>query len=427
MVAKIGRGKSLIGALSYNMDKVRNSTATVLAGQKIIESPEGTYTLAQISKSFQVYLAANRKTEKPIVHISLNPDPDDKVTDNNYIAIAKDYMNEMGYGKQPFIIFKHSDIERSHIHIVTVCVDDQGRKISDTFEKRRSMATCRELERLYKLKNAVEKKQKLANPIFRPVSYKAGDSKSQMATVLRYLPKYYQYSTLGAYNALLSLYNMTSEEVKGLYNGSTRQGLIYFALNENGEKASNPFKASLFGKAAGYSQLQLHLNNCKEQMKISPIKSNLTNTIQKAIQAANNENEFKENLNVSGIITVVRRTADERIYGITFIHHTSGTVWNGSQLGKNISAGVFNDWWNKGLKPEFKLQIPLAEGSSESATINIFPENAESAEIDSPSISSAMDTLEEMFGGWLPQAAGDNYEEESFAWRMKKRSKKRKR
>jgi len=379
MVAKIGRGKSLIGSLSYNMDKVRNSTAIVLAGQKIIESPEGTYTLPQISNSFQLYLAANRKTEKPVVHISLNPDPDDKVTDNNYIAIAKDYMNEMGYGKQPFIIFKHSDIERSHIHIVTVCVDDQGRKISDTFEKRRSMATCRELERQYKLKSAVEKKQKLANPIFRPVNYKAGDSKSQMATVLRYLPKYYQYSTLGAYNALLSLFNITSEEVKGLYNGSTRQGVVYFALNENGEKASNPFKASLFGKAAGYSQLQLHLNNCKEQMKISPIKSNLTNTIQKAIQAANNENEFKENLNVSGIITVVRRTADERIYGITFIHHTSGTVWNGSQLGKNISAGVFNDWWNKGLKPEFKLQIPLAEGSSESATINILPKNAESA------------------------------------------------
>jgi len=158
MVGKISRGKSLFGALSYNMDKVKNNRATVLAGQKIIESPDGSFTIPQISNSFQAYLAANRKTEKPIVHISLNPDPDDKVSDYDYKRLAKDYMKKMGYGKQPFIVFKHNDIERTHIHIVTVCVDEEGRKISDAFEKRRSMAACRELERDYNLKSAVEKK-----------------------------------------------------------------------------------------------------------------------------------------------------------------------------------------------------------------------------------------------------------------------------
>jgi hypothetical protein len=63
MIAKIGRGKSLFGALAYNMDKVKNNTATVLAGQKIIESPDGTFTIPQILNSFHAYLAANRKTE----------------------------------------------------------------------------------------------------------------------------------------------------------------------------------------------------------------------------------------------------------------------------------------------------------------------------------------------------------------------------
>src|SRR5690606_2419235 len=145
----IGRGKSLFGALSYNMDKVKNNTATVLVGQKIIESPDGTFTIPQISKSFQAYLVANRKTEKPVVHISLNPDPEDTVNNNDYKTLAKDYMEKMGYGKQPFIVFKHNDIERRHIHIVTVCIDEEGRKISDAFEKRKSMAACRELERKY--------------------------------------------------------------------------------------------------------------------------------------------------------------------------------------------------------------------------------------------------------------------------------------
>jgi len=426
MVAKIGRGKSLFGALSYNMDKVKNNTATVLAGQKIIESPDGTFTIPQISNSFQAYLAANRKTEKPIVHISLNPDPHDKVSYNDYKGLAKDYMEKMGYGKQPFIVFKHNDIERSHIHIVTVCVDEEGWKISDTFEKRRSMAACREVERDYNLKSAVDKKQNRTEPIFKPVNYKTGDIKSQMAAVIRYLPKYYQYTTLGTYNALLSLFNITAEEVKGQYHRTARQGLVYFALNEKGEKVSNPFKASLFGKSAGYDELQMHFTKSSEQMQNSPDRMTLKTTIEKAILAANNENEFKENLKGLGINTVVRRTANNRIYGITFIDHQTRSIWNGSHFGKNLSAGVFNDWWNNGSKPKIELQTPssekLATNTNQSFTQNKISENH-----SNPSLSNAANVMSDIFGGLLPQTAGEDYEEDEFARQMKKRSRGRNR
>ncbi|KOS07561.1 relaxase [Flavobacterium akiainvivens] len=422
MIAKIGRGKSLFGALSYNMDKVKNNTATVLAGQKIIESPDGTFTVSQISNSFQAYLAANRKTEKPVVHISLNPDPDDKVNNNDYKAIAKDYMKKMGYGKQPFIVFKHNDIERSHIHIVTVCVDEQGRKISDAFEKRKSMAACRELERKYNLKSAVEKKRNQSEPIFKPVNYKAGDVKSQMAAVIRYLPKYYQYTTLGTYNALLSLFNITAEEVKGQYNGKARQGLVYFALNEKGEKVSNPFKASLFGKGAGYSELQSHFAKSKMHLQNSPSRSALKVTIEKAILATKNENEFKAILKEAGINTVVRRTADNRIYGITFIDHQSRSVLNGSQLAKNLSAAVFNEWLNRGSKPEISLQND-ANLKSANANPAIGHKTLLENEKINPSLSDAANILSGIFGGILPQAQGEDYEEETFARQMKKKSK----
>jgi hypothetical protein len=422
MVAKIGRGKSLFGALSYSMDKVKHNTATVLAGQKIIESPDGTFTTAQISNSFQAYLVANRKTEKPVVHISLNPDPDDQVSNNDYKAIAKDYMEKMGYGKQPFIVFKHNDIERSHIHVVTVCVDDEGRKISDAFEKRKSMAACRELEHKYNLKSAVEKKQNRTEPIFKPVNYKAVDVKSQMAAVIRYLPKYYQYTTLGTYNALLSLFNITAEEVKGQYNGEARQGLVYVALNEKGEKASNPFKASLFGKGAGYSELQSHFEKSKPQLQNSPSRSILKTIIEKAILASKNENEFKASLRDAGINTVIRRTADNRIYGITFIDHQSRSVWNGSQLTKNLSAGVFNDWWNNGNKHEIHLQNPNdVKSTNTSFTIGL-NRSAENEKINS-NLSDAANVLSDIFGGLLPQTQGEDYGEEAFARQMKKKSK----
>ncbi|MFP9114642.1 conjugal transfer protein MobB [Flavobacterium sp. RHBU_3] len=422
MVAKIGRGKSLFGALSYNMDKVKHNTATVLAGQKIIESPDGTFNTAQISNSFQAYLAANRKTEKPVVHISLNPDPDDRISNNDYKVVAKDYMEKMGYGKQPFIIFKHNDIERSHIHIVTVCVDEEGRKISDAFEKRKSMAACRELEQKYNLKSAVKKKQSLTEPIFKPVNYKAGDVKSQMAAVIRYLPRYYQYTTLGTYNALLSLFNITAEEVKGQYNGKPRQGLVYFALNEKGEKVSNPFKAPLFGKGAGYSELQSHFAKSKMHLQNSPSRSALKVTIEKAILATKNEDEFKARLKEAGINTVVRRTVDNRIYGITFIDHQSRSAWNGSQLAKNLSAAVFNEWWNNGNKPEIHLQNQSDVKSTNNSLMTGLNRSAENEKINS-NLSDAANALSDIFGGLLPQTQREDYEEEAFARQMKKKSK----
>ena len=422
MVAKIGRGKSLFGALSYNMDKVKHNTATVLAGQKIIESPDGTFTIPQILNSFLAYLAANRKTEKPIIHISINPDPDDRVSNNDYKAIAKDYMEKMGYGKQPFIVFKHNDIERNHIHIVTVCIDEEGKKISDAFEKRRSMAACRELERKYDLKSAVEKKQNRTEPIFKQVNYKAGDVKSQMAAVIRYLPKYYQYTTLGTYNALLSLFGITAEEVKGQYNGKARQGLVYFALNEKGEKASNPFKASLFGKGAGHSELQSHFAKSKMHLQNSPSRSTLKITIEQTILASKNETEFKTGLKEAGINTVVRRTADNRIYSITFIDHQSRSVWNGSQLSKNLSASVFNDWWNNGNKPEIHLQNPNDVKSTNTRLMSGLNRPAENEKIN-PNLSDAANAISEIFGGFLPQTQGEDYEEEAFARQMKKKSK----
>jgi hypothetical protein len=426
MVAKIGRGNNLIGALSYNHRKVEKENGHVLSTQKMIELPDGSYSIAQLSRSFEPYLIANRKTEKPVLHISLNPDPSDILNDNDFRSMAEEYMQRMGYGKQPYVVFKHTDIERTHIHIVSVCVDEQGKKISDSFEKRRSMDVCRELERQYDLKSAVEKKQKQTNPTFKPVNYKAGDIKSQMASVLRYLPRHYQYTTLGAYNALLSLFNITAEEVNGKYNGTARQGLVYFALNEKGEKASNPFKASLFGKSAGYKQMQLHFNNSIKQLQDSPDRIKLKTTIEKAIQETSTEKDFKGISKNSGINTVVRRTADKRIYGITFIDHQSRSVWNGSQLAKNLSAGVFNDWWNKGIKPKIDLQIPdlekLPKNINPEISLDKFLENK-----SNQSFPGAASALSDIFGGWLPQAQGEDYEEEAFARQMKKRSRGRKR
>lgn len=94
------------------------------------------------------------------------------------------------------------------------------------------MNVCRELESKHGLIPATDKEHKQSDKIFRPVDYKAGDVKSQIASVVRHLPNYYKFQTLGEYNALLSLFNITTEKVEGKLQGKMRQGLLYIPLNK---------------------------------------------------------------------------------------------------------------------------------------------------------------------------------------------------
>jgi len=418
MIAKIGKGSNMYGAILYNQQKVDKENGAVLLLNKIPDTVDGTYSVAYFNKCFEPYLLANIKTEKMVRHISLNPDPSDKVSDEQFTEMARVYMERMGYGNQPYIVFKHTDIDRTHIHIVLTCVGINGKKIPDDYDHKRSMAICRNLEQKYNLQKASEQEKKQDNKVFKPVGYHKGNIKSQIASVVRYLPKHYSFSSMGSYNALLSLFNITAEEVKGERDGQSVNGLVYVALDENGNKASNPFKASLFGKDAGVTQLQKHFEQSKEKMKTNPARSVLKNTIELAIHTTSNEAEFKKELTEQGINTVIRRNNEGRIYGMTFIDHESRTVWNGSQLDRNLSANVFNDWWNNGNKPEFKIQDSPVSKTNELDSLPtkdlfefISQEHSTNSDLGLLSL--------------LPDAQREDYEEEQFAIRMNKKKKGR--
>ena len=421
MIAKIGRSANLYGALAYNNLKVEKESGEILFANKIIETPNGAYTVAQLTQSFEPYLIANRNTEKHTLHISLNPDPKDQVTDDKFREMAQEYMQEMGYGEQPFVVFKHTDIDRRHIHIVSVCVDENGKKISDKFEKMRSMNVCRELERKHNLIPATEKERKQKDKIFRPVDYRAGDVKSQVASVIRHLPNYYQFQTLGEYNALLSVFNITTEKVEGELHGNAQQGLLYIPLNEKGERAGHPFKASLFGKNAGFPALELHFAKCKTSLRDTPTKQTLKSAVTIALQSTNNEQTFKQQLAEQGINIVVRRNNVDRIYGITFIDHNSKSVWNGSRLGNELSANTFNDYWNNSIKPDIKEPVEIKSQIAKQNEADL-PHEAPHSLFDFLNTGPQHeDGLIEALGGLLPEAQGEDYEEQDFANKMKRK------
>ena len=133
MVANIRSGSSPGVALRYNKEKVDKDEAEVLFWQKMLEpyDKRGRLDIDACMESFRPYLEANRRTTNTVFLASLNPSPEDRPTNEQLRDIAREYMECMGFGNQPYYVFKYRDTAREHIHIVSVRLCDDGAIISD--------------------------------------------------------------------------------------------------------------------------------------------------------------------------------------------------------------------------------------------------------------------------------------------------------
>jgi len=234
MVANITTGKDVYGALAYNQEKVDRGDGKVLLTHIVREPADGRFNVAATAEDLLRWMPSHYRTEKPVVHVSLNPAPEDRLDDGQLAEIAGAYMERMGWGGQPYIVFKHTDIGREHIHIVSVQVAQDGRKINDSRRNERSVAVTEELEREYGLHPAKGRRREKGQGIV-PADYTRGDLKRQVAAVIKPAVATYRFQTLGEFRALLSLYNIGIEEVRGERNGTPYRGLLYTLLDENGE------------------------------------------------------------------------------------------------------------------------------------------------------------------------------------------------
>lgn len=192
------------------------------------------------------------------------------------------------------------------------------------------------------------------------MDYPKGDVKAQVKHTARTLLECYNCHSLAEYGTLLNLYNVTVYEVRGSVDGKEYHGIMYGALNDNGQQVGTPFKSSKFGKAFGYEALQKKFAASTEKVKRNSLAERTRQEVIKAMQDIGTKEDFARRLKEADIETVYRINPEGRLYGITFIDHTSRTVLNGSRLGKAFSANVFNELFNNPDADRTRL-IPPSE------------------------------------------------------------------
>ena len=344
MIAKISATENLGGALGYNFKKVEKGEANILLAAELYQSKEGRYTMEDVLADMEALIPKNCRTKKTVFHCSLNPHPDEKLSDETLSQIAKEYMEALGYGKQPYIVFKHNDITREHIHIVSLRVDSRGQKINDKFEKQRSKKITDALERKFGLIPSLKVTDKAMKETPK-IDTNKGNIKEQVASVVRMVLGHYRFCSLGELNAILSKYNLAVEEVKTEFRGKKYDGLVYVPTDDKGNKASTPIHASDIGRGVGYTAIQNRIQKSKQGIK--PLLPILRNNVLQAMRTSpQTEKELRQRLEEQGLQVVIRKNEGGRIYGITFIDDKVGVALNGSRLGKGYAANIFNGYFS---------------------------------------------------------------------------------
>ncbi|MFH6943500.1 hypothetical protein ACHRV1_25880 [Flavobacterium aquidurense] len=122
---------------------------------------------------------------------------------------------------------------------------------------------------------------------------------------------------------------------------------------------------------------------------------------------------------------MIRRNDKGRIYRINFIDNNSKTIWNGSLLGKELSANTFNDYWNNNIKPDIKEPVELQSKISRTNNADLPAQEPHHLFEFLNTTEKHEDGLIEALGGLLSEELGEDYEEQDFANKMRKKRKHR--
>ena len=418
MIAKISATENLGGTLGYNFKKVEKGDASVLLAAELYQNNDGNYTMEDVLADMEALIPKKCRTKKTVFHCSLNPHPDDKISDEQLVQVAREYMEALGYGKQPYIVFKHNDIAREHIHIVSLRVDCRGRKINDKFEKRRSKKITDALERKFGLipSSKVTDKAVAETP---KVDIGKRNIKEQVASVVRMVLGHYRFCSLGELNVVLSKYNLAVEEVKMEFRGKKYDGLIYVPTDDKGGKISTPINASDIGRGVGYTAVQNRMQKSKQAIKplIPTVRNKVLQTMRTSPQT---EKDLRSRLEEQGLCVVIRKNDNGRIYGITFIDDEQGVALNGSRLGKGYAANIFNGYFSNPAHNPFLDETLYGSPSvrlEQSVTVQPLQSNAEEGD------NLVDELIEDMVGESFGSTDNDDWKEAAWQRKLRRQSK----
>jgi hypothetical protein len=345
MVAKVIAGKTIRGVLNYNENKVQEGKAICLYAHNFPAEVDSLSFKGKLD-TFYNYTSKNEKVKTNAVHISLSFDKEDKLDKDKLKDVATRYLDKIGFGNQPFLVYQHLDAAHPHVHVVTTNVQLNGKRIDlHNIGRNASGNARREIEREFRLVKADGRK--VATPFLKPIDLPAAEygkteTKRSISNIVNTVTRSYKFTSIHELNAILKQYNVVADSGRDGSIVRANNGLRYSIIDSKGQPIGIPIKASsIYGKPTlNFLQSKFDVN----EILRSPHKERLKGLIDQELRAGQKSvSSLIGSLIRNDVYPVVRQNADGRVYGITFVDNQTKCVFNGSDLGKQYSAKAILD------------------------------------------------------------------------------------
>ena len=336
---------SLSRALNYHEKKVQKGAAQLLHAHNFFKAPEA-LSFGDKKGRFQNLMDLNDRAKTKLIHISLNFHPLEKerLTKEFYTDVADKYMDKIGMGNQPYLVYQHEDAGHPHIHLLAPLIKSDGMRIAThNIARNLSEPARKEIEQEFGLISADKKdREKEYSPeqlAVSPQKVLAGKSEVQrsITNVLDHVLEKYKYTSLNELNAVLKLYNVKADS--GVEGGRIHsfKGLNYVVVDSEGKALTKPIKASSFHNKPTLAFIE---KKAEANIKLrEPYKQKLKTAIEWSFRFKPvSLSELAKYLKEEKVSMVIRWNKKGQVYGLTYIDHFHKTVFNGSDLGKEYSA-----------------------------------------------------------------------------------------
>ncbi len=143
MIAKQVKGSNFGGALNYVESK---------PGAKKIGGNIASSTRDVLTEEFRLSEALNRLVERTVFHASLSVPASERLSDHTWRAVARDYLDGMGFTANQYVLYRHTDTHHEHVHIIASRIRfDNGKVLRDFWDFRRGEKVVRGIEQKYGL------------------------------------------------------------------------------------------------------------------------------------------------------------------------------------------------------------------------------------------------------------------------------------
>ncbi len=328
--------ESVMPALDYNENKVLLGVAEVV-GYANLECVDYDYVHDVFSRMQKTPYFIRQMS----FHASVNPSAEDKCTQEQVLDFITLMMETLGYKDQPYLIYKHFDIEREHYHIVSIRADKNGRKINNYYEQKKTTALMQRVCENYDFsvvpkgyrKSLTDDGKKTDNKKIRRL-----DLKKELTPQIRDIlikTMMYDFRDSEQFACVLERYGVGIEE----HSSQSGKSYTFYALDKDGERASNAIPEFSIGlKIQDMLDEQVSVNKTYHPVRKRE-RERLKSLIDSAFKYSKSEQHFINILENKGITAHMHCANEGELpYGITFVDHLTKSVFKENELGGVISA-----------------------------------------------------------------------------------------